>query len=526
MNKPKAKVITVTSGKGGVGKSSTATNLALSLAALDKKVCVFDADASLANINILLGIQPTYTLQHLLKGEKSLKEIIIDGPRGLKIVPGATGIAEYTQISSDQKLTLLAALDKLQQEFDYLIIDTAAGIGDDVLDFIKASQFSIIIITPEPTSLTDSFSLLKVLKRSNYDRTSYILVNMALDLENSQAIYKRFESAVKKYIDVDIAYLGYVQVDESMISSVRLQCPTVLLSPDSNASACFKKLATGLDKDIGNSPVDSFSDFWRQQGGIEETVVETPSEKPIAAFINEDEAPDIIVPAPSKSVPLDFKQAAEFCIAQLSNGDLTEDDSNTFLDAISQFQTKEELPLPEPTQAPTASSVREFYQYLEQHSFPREEIREVVTTLEQVYFDKYAESLNSFDSTTLKLFAQFSGSEEDLRYLNQQVIDCFQRQFDKPLYDAIEQFQELAASNGFSQQAFDEILNKLLSTYQEKFSATYRTESDENLERAREKISVLQKQLSDINNELNSTNSLLVEKMTLLEKIQELLPSP
>lgn len=145
LHKPKAKVITITSGKGGVGKSSTATNLALALMALNKKVCVFDADASLANINILLGIQPEFTLQHLLKGEKSLKEIIIDGPRGLKVVPGATGISEYTRLSQDQKAILLAALDKLQSEFDYLIIDTTAGIGDDVLDFIRASQFSIII---------------------------------------------------------------------------------------------------------------------------------------------------------------------------------------------------------------------------------------------------------------------------------------------------------------------------------------------------------------------------------------------
>ncbi|MBQ0724198.1 MAG: AAA family ATPase, partial [Cycloclasticus sp.] len=188
---PKARVITITSGKGGVGKSSTSTNLALALTALNKKVCVFDADASLANINILLGLQPKYTLQHLLNGEKTLKDIIIDGPRGLKIVPGATGVAEYTHLTAEQKDVLLLALDQLQQEFDYLIIDTAAGISDDVLDFVKAAQFSIVIITPEPTSLTDSFSLLKVLKRADYSRTSYILVNMAMNYDNSQLIYKR-----------------------------------------------------------------------------------------------------------------------------------------------------------------------------------------------------------------------------------------------------------------------------------------------------------------------------------------------
>ena len=195
-----AKVITVTSGKGGVGKSSTSTNLALSLSALGNKVCIFDADASLANINILLGIQPKFTLQHLLNGEKTLSDITIKGPRGLNIIPGASGVAEYAHLSGKQKSILLSALDRLQQQYDYLIIDTAAGIGDDVLDFVKASQFSIIIITPEPTSLTDSFSLLKVLKRADYQQNSHILVNMAMDYRSSQSIYKRFEAAVKNIL--------------------------------------------------------------------------------------------------------------------------------------------------------------------------------------------------------------------------------------------------------------------------------------------------------------------------------------
>ncbi|MEO1889035.1 MAG: MinD/ParA family protein [Cycloclasticus sp.] len=387
--RPKAKVITITSGKGGVGKSSTATNLALSLSALNNKVCVFDADASLANINILLGIQPKYTLQHLLKGEKTLKEIMIDGPRGLKVVPGATGIAEYAHLSGEQKTILLAALDKLQQFFDYLIIDTAAGIGDDVLDFIKASQFAIIIITPEPTSLTDSFSLLKVLKRSNYNRTSYVLVNMAMNYENSQSIYKRFESAVKKYIHVDIAYLGYIQVDETMISSVSLQCPAVLLSPESIASECFKKLAIGLEKHIESTPVDSFSDFWRQQDNVQESV---PSETPTTAFISDTKAP--IKMTPPAPAPLNFKQAADFCLKALSEDSLDAEEVKNFFDSVNAHQPKKEKSV-EPTHKIKPSSVRDFYHYLEKNAFPKDELREVVSTLEHVYFDKYGESLSS-----------------------------------------------------------------------------------------------------------------------------------
>jgi len=523
MNEPKAKVITITSGKGGVGKSSTATNLALSLAALNNKVCVFDADASLANINILLGIQPTYTLQHLLSGEKELKDIIIDGPRGLKIVPGATGIAEYAHLSKEQKEILLTALDKLQEDFDYLIIDTAAGIGDDVLDFIKASQFSIIIITPEPTSLTDSFSLLKVLKRSNYNRTSYVLVNMALDFNNSQAIYKRFESAVRKYIDADIAYLGYIQVDETMISSVSLQCPAVLLNPESVASHCFKNLATELNKDIENNPVDSFADFWRQQSSMADISVEKPNEAANNVFIDEPNKTELAIA--HTPAPLNFQQALEFCIKHLSSSEVTEEDSTTFLNAIAPFQVGSEKDIVEPDSASSVSAVRQFYKYLDQHAYPKNDIREVVSTLEQVYFEKHGESLNSIDSSCLKLFSQFSSSEEDLRYVHEQLVDNYQRLFNKPLYDIVEETQQLCSSDDFQQQELDALLTELLSTYQQRFSKHFKTAADTHLDTAKEEILSLQKQLSDTNNELSNTTSLLTEKALLIEKIQALFPT-
>ncbi|MEO1962723.1 MAG: P-loop NTPase [Cycloclasticus sp.] len=400
---------------------------------------------------------------------------MIDGPRGLKVVPGATGIAEYAHLSGEQKTILLAALDKLQQSFDYLIIDTAAGIGDDVLDFIKASQFSIIIITPEPTSLADSFSLLKVLKRSNYDRTSYVLVNMAMNYENSQSIYKRFESAVKKYIHVDIAYLGYIQVDETMISSVSLQCPAVLLSPESIASECFKKLAHGLEKHIESTPVDSFSDFWRQQDDVQESV---PSETPTTAFISGTKTP--IKTTPAVPTPLNFKQAADFCLNALSEDNLDAEEVNAFFDSVNEHQPKKEKAV-EPTDEIKPSSVGDFYHYLEKNAFPKEEIWEVVSTLEHVYFDKYGESLSSLDAVSLKLFAQFSGSEEELRQVYNQLSARYQRQFDKPLHNVIEQTQALSQSDDFSVTVFDDVLKTLLSVYKQRFNEHYKTQADKDL---------------------------------------------
>ena len=525
LHKPKAKVITITSGKGGVGKSSTATNLALALMALNKKVCVFDADASLANINILLGIQPEFTLQHLLKGEKSLKEIIIDGPRGLKVVPGATGISEYTRLSQDQKAILLAALDKLQSEFDYLIIDTAAGIGDDVLDFIRASQFSIIIITPEPTSLTDSFSLLKVLKRTHHDRDAFILVNMAMDYENSKSIYKRFESAVKKYIDVGISYIGYIQADETMISSVTLQCPAILLSPDSKATQCFNKLALELDKNLDESPIDSFSDFWRKQNSIQKIVETALPDSTTPSFASQ---PAPKVEKTKEPTPLDFQQASEFCLKQLSAGNLTDDEKLKFLTALDPFQIKEEesvsTELVEALDS-SSSSVREFYNYLEQNSFPQEEIRDVVTTLEQVYLKKYKQDINGLDAIMLKLFSQLTDDEDELLYVESKLSARYQRQFDKPLHEPIQQIIKLINSESKSQHEIDEVLGSLLSAYKDRFSQPYKTKADEELFLATQVIKDLKNHQKEISSQLKDAENSLTKQTNVLESIKQLLPN-
>ena len=518
--KPKARVITITSGKGGVGKSSTSTNLALALTALNKKVCVFDADASLANINILLGLQPKYTLQHLLNGEKTLKDIIIDGPRGLKIVPGATGVAEYTHLTAEQKDVLLLALDQLQQEFDYLIIDTAAGISNDVLDFVKAAQFSIVIITPEPTSLTDSFSLLKVLKRANYSRRSYILVNMAMNYDNSQLIYKRFEKAVKKYIDVAIAYLGYIQVDETMISSVSLQCPAVLLNPESKASVCFKQLAQELEEKMEGQAIDSFSDFWRQQEIADKALEPTPNSHPSPDFSlkkTQTYTPSVM----TKPAIMDFEQASSFCLQQLAEGTLSNQQQAEFIGAINAFSPAVAKPGSLDTDS---SSVRAFYNDLEKKGFPQEEIRDVVSTLEQIYAEKYNQGIHSFESNVLKLFARFSGSEDELRYVHSQLTDCYQRQFDQPLYNVIDEIKSLAQSKRLEQAFFDEVLSELLSGYQQNFSTHYKTKADEELLQTKQELARLKQQYQQQQERLQQATNAEKDLIAVFDKIQSLLP--
>ncbi|MEW5009101.1 MAG: MinD/ParA family protein [Cycloclasticus sp.] len=507
----KAKVITVTSGKGGVGKSSTATNLALSLSALDNKVCIFDADASLANINILLGIQPKFTLQHLLNGEKTLSDITIKGPRGLNIIPGATGIAEYAHLSAQQKSILLTALDRLQQQYDYLIIDTAAGIGDDVLDFVKASQFSIIIITPEPTSLTDSFSLLKVLKRENYQQRAHVLVNMAMDYRSGQSIYKRFEAAVTKYINADISYLGYVQADETMISSVSLQCPAVLLNPDAEASKCFETIAKSIESRFKEQQTTSFSDFWRQLNPAQAPLL---NESKTSKHTLSDDGSNT-----EQAQEMDFSQATAFCLNQLSNNEISEQQRAEFLKAI-----EVHLELGQQVDT-TGSATRDLYQHLEQNNFPKGEIRELINTLEQVYQQRYSNSLYSAESASLRLLAQFNAEQDALRYIHAQIASSFKRQFSSEIVPFSEQLDVFIEANELSQTSFDNVLAKLLSAYQQKFSSHYPTQADKDLASAKQSIDALKQQQQKLNLQLKKTEQLLAEKTAVLDKIQQLLPS-
>lgn len=259
------RVIAVTSGKGGVGKTNVTSNLAVALARQGHRVCVFDADTSLANVNLIMGVTPRHTIEQLLNGERSLEEILIEGPEGVMIVPAASGIAELAVLDEASRTRLIDALRTLESNFDYLLIDTAAGIGESVLAFVKSAQYTILVISTEPTSLTDAFALLRVLKRQAHERPAYVLVNMALNYANSMEVYKRFEGAVRKYLGVKVHYLGYVTDDKALKSSISQQRPVLLNDPDALASRCFTTLAAVLGKQFAAPAVPhAFTHWWSE----------------------------------------------------------------------------------------------------------------------------------------------------------------------------------------------------------------------------------------------------------------------
>lgn len=261
------RVIAISSGKGGVGKTSVSTNLGIALAKLGAKVCILDADTGLANINILLNLRPEFTLEHLLNGEKNIDEIMLNGPNGIKVVPAASGISECAELNQDQHQVLSQALAQLESRFDYLLIDTAAGIGETVLEFLASAQYCVLVITPEPTSLTDAFALMRVMKRKQLKQPIYTIVNRAATPQKANEVFHRFSAAAKKYLQIRIGYMGSIVEDPMVSSAVCLQTPVIIAQPQSPASQCIQTLASRIDNKLtASKKPHHFSKYWHDKG--------------------------------------------------------------------------------------------------------------------------------------------------------------------------------------------------------------------------------------------------------------------
>jgi flagellar biosynthesis protein FlhG len=237
------RVISVTSGKGGVGKSNVVSNLAIALSAQGKKVLLIDADLGLGNLDVLLGLSPVYNLNHVLNGEKSLSEILIDGPAGIKIIPAGSGVQEFTSLGQHEKLKLLDELDMLEEQFDIMIVDTEAGISENVTYFTVAAQEIIVVVTPEPTSITDVYALIKLLATRYSEHHFKVLVNMAKDSEDALEVFRKLANVAGRFLDISLDYLGCVVKDEKVVEAVKRQKAVTELFPESEAATCFATLA-------------------------------------------------------------------------------------------------------------------------------------------------------------------------------------------------------------------------------------------------------------------------------------------
>lgn len=243
---PATQVIAVSSGKGGVGKTNVVASLAVAVAKTGKRVLVLDADLGLGNLDVLLGLVPQYTIEHVLSGAHCLDDILLSGPAGIQVLPASSGVPHLTSLTESQQLLLQDQLEQISSQVDVLLIDTGAGISPTVTFFASAAQDTIVVVSPEPTSLTDAYALIKVLARQYRERRFKVLVNQAKSPREATAVFRKLDLAADRFLHVAVDYLGYVPYDDYLPLAVMQQRAIADLFPDAPASRAFDRLARQL----------------------------------------------------------------------------------------------------------------------------------------------------------------------------------------------------------------------------------------------------------------------------------------
>ena len=258
------RVVAVTSGKGGVGKTNIVGNLAIAYQRMGKNVLIFDADLGLANIDIIFGLNPKYTIEEVLRGEKELSQIIVKGPEGVSIIPASSGVQELAHLTEGHKINLLNEFDILNSMFDIMLIDTGAGISSNVIYFNLAAQERIIVVTPEPTSITDAYALIKVMFKQHGTKNFYLLLNMVKNEREAKSVYKNLTRVVARFMaSISIDYAGFIPWDNLLYQAVSRREPVTCCYPESSSSHSFKELAKYLLGQANGKPNDgNIKFFW------------------------------------------------------------------------------------------------------------------------------------------------------------------------------------------------------------------------------------------------------------------------
>jgi flagellar biosynthesis protein FlhG len=242
----KAPMVTlaITSGKGGVGKTNVVVNLAVSLARMRHRVVVLDADFGLGNVDVLLGLAPDTHLGHVLSGEKTLRDVMVEGPEGIHIIPASSGLRELTVLTPAHWERLGSGLQALAEDYDFLLVDTAAGIADNVIDLLATTDRVLIVTSPEPTAVVDAYAVIKVLNAHGVQKELGVLVNDARDADEASLVFRQLQVAAERFLNRRVQSYGFVAHDPAVRDAVCLQQPVVFQHPQSPASLCFRMLAS------------------------------------------------------------------------------------------------------------------------------------------------------------------------------------------------------------------------------------------------------------------------------------------
>ncbi len=255
-------VIAVSGGKGGVGKSNISVNLSIALAELRRRVVLLDADLGLANVDVLLGIRATHTLADVLAGTHSLSDVLVTGPAGMKIVPASSGVQRMAELSSAEHAGLINAFNDLSDQVDILVIDTAAGISDTVVSFVRAANEVVVVVCDEPSSITDSYALIKLLNKEYGMQRFRVVANMTRTPQEGINMFNKLNTVCERFLDVTLQFVGQIPFDENVRKAVQKQKALLEFAPSSKAAVAIRALAQVVDKwPLPNSPTGRLEFF-------------------------------------------------------------------------------------------------------------------------------------------------------------------------------------------------------------------------------------------------------------------------
>ncbi len=260
----KIRTIAITSGKGGVGKTSVAVGLAIALARRGSSVTVLDGDLGLANINVILGIIPKFNLYHVIKGKKKLKDILIEVPEGIKIIAGASGFHQLANLDNRQREEFISALGELEND-DFLVVDTGAGVSQNVISFVVAADEVIVVTTPEPTAITDAYGIIKSIASQTPDKNIKLIVNRVQSVSEGRRVAQRVINIAGQFLNIKVEDLGFVFDDSMVPKSIRNQKPFIVTYPKSKASGCIMSIADRLlNREIDEKKQSGIAGFFQK----------------------------------------------------------------------------------------------------------------------------------------------------------------------------------------------------------------------------------------------------------------------
>jgi len=523
-------VVVFTSGKAGVGKTCITINVATAMAQRGARVCFLDADTGLGNINIQLGLHPEYTLEHVLNGEKSIREVVIKTKSGVAVLFGAARIAEFANLEMDKVARLSLALTELETEYEYFLIDTATGEAEGVLQLIESAPYTFIMITPDPTSLTDAFTVLKRLNERDYSGRVRVIVNMATDYPSATETYRRFASAVEKYLDLKVEYGGFVVRDENLPESVAQLTPVIDLG-QSPASRSLYALADNMLKYIGADTretglADYWTNFFLEKPAQVEDTLDYPQLSSEVSKHQETNWDDNVETAVTISQPFQFETETQLTT------NLSLDELTAQLLATIYLQTTERDKLERFTSEFLEVFLTHFgsypqvfsqlmFRWLEAENYAAPRLLELMGTLETLYVNKHQQPIHSIEDSAARLVSQYQGSSDNLGNLIKQLRTAYRQTFQTDVFDAKQEILDWIKRYDFSEEYYLQLQDSLGQAYQDRFKRPYRHQSDYLLASTIESLTAigleeqnLQQQLDAISEaykQLNSRRNAIVE---------------